>query len=364
MKVLDIAFIILPFIMIGGTLTLILGASLIKKEEIKKKILIVTGVAMGIYIYVFMGIIIPISFLSAGFDGLEGILYVIAFSTIAYLLISICVELRNSIILKKNDIKDIYVRDVEVKYSPAVLSYLINQKIEKEKDLSATLLNLCAKNILKIDKMEEKTIKIIDMKNNEAVDKLSADEHYAYNMFVDGVTTKKINIWRKKVEEEYKKFKFSKEHKSMFTYYIMGIYAAIFIGCFIYMIISGNTVITGKLAEYIEQLILIVFFTAWESAIVYSVRKILSALLNKETPKEFRDKYSKKGAREYMKWKKFEKFIEDFTLVEEKDYASIEVLGKYLSYSIALEINKKCDKEVYEQIKKQYTFELGLFENI
>ena len=364
MRILDITFRILPFVIIGTTLVLILSTVLIKNAKIKKKLIVITAIIMFMLVYAFMGIIVPVSFLSSIFEGVEGILYLIAFGIIIYVLISIFIQLRNSIILKKNDTKDIYVRDVEVEYSPAVLSYLINQKIEKEKDLSATLLNLCAKNILKIDKNEDKSIKIIDMKNTEEVDKLTADEHYAYNMFVDGVTTNKINIWRKKVEEEYKKFEFSKEHKNMFTNYIMCLYAAIFIGEFIYMIISGNTVITGKLAENIIKIIPIVFFTAWESAMVYSVRQVLSAILNKETPKEFKDKYSKKGAIEYMKWKKFEKFIEDFTLVEEKEYESVEVLGKYLSYSIALGINKKCDKEIYEKIKKKYTFELGLFENM
>ena len=74
-----------------------------------------------------------------------------------------------------------------------------------------------------------------------------------------------------------------------------------------------------------------------------------------------RDKYSKKGAAEYMKWKKFKNFMEEYTLVNEKEYTSIVILGKYLSYSIALGINKKCDSELYKRIEKQYKFNIDLF---
>ena len=192
--------------------------------------------------------------------------------------------------------------------------------------------------------------------------KLSEDEKYAYEMFVEGVTTSKIKNWKKKVEEEYNKYGFSKENKTTLANYMMLLYAFIFIAVFIYCIITGNNVITGNLAEVIIKIIPIIFFAAWESVIVYAIRQGIVTISNKNVSKEFKDKYTVKGAREYMKWKKFENFIEDFTLVKDRDYTSIVLLGKYLSYSIALGINDKCDNELYDKIKKEYTFRLDLME--
>ena len=73
------------------------------------------------------------------------------------------------------------------------------------------------------------------------------------------------------------------------------------------MIISGNTVITGKAAEDLGKLMVVIFFTAWEAGIVYGVRQLVSIILNNVTPKEFKDIYSNKGAKEYMKWKKLQR---------------------------------------------------------
>lgn len=54
---------------------------------------------------------------------------------------------KKNYMIRKNKINEIYIRDVDAEYSPAVLSYLMNNKIEIKKHLSATLLNLCTKNI-------------------------------------------------------------------------------------------------------------------------------------------------------------------------------------------------------------------------
>lgn len=80
--------------------------------------------------------------------------------------------------------------------------------------------------------------------------------------------------------------------------------------------------------------------------------------------KSFIDTYTKKGALEYNKWKKFEKFMVEFTLIKEKNYQNIVLLGKYLSYSIALGINKKCDKELYNKINKNYSFDYEIISNL
>lgn len=355
-------FKLFPFVIVSAIITIILSASLIKNKKIMYKIIIIGICVIFIPMFVFM-IIAPIDPLTSMFEGLEGIVYVVGFGAAIYLLITIVIQIINSFILMKNDVNDIYVRDIKVQYSPAVLSYLINQKIEKEKDLSATLLNLCAKQVLKIEKNEDNTLKIIDMRNDEEVKKLTVDEKYAYDMFINGITISKINTWKEIIQKEYDKLKFSKQHNITFGHYMMGILAMVFTIFFVYAGLNGKQ-LNGNMGDLVLKAFVIVFFTAWESIAIYAARTFIRNLLQKGELKEFKDRYSKKGAKEYMKWKKFEKFMEDFTLVKEKDYTSVEVLGQYLSYSIALGINKKCDKEVYEKIKKYYVFDIDIFENI
>ena len=69
-----------------------------------------------------------------------------------YLFFLLRIKLINKFQEKYVKNEGIYVRDIEVDYSPAVLSYLQNHKIEDKKDLVATILNLCSKKMLKINK--------------------------------------------------------------------------------------------------------------------------------------------------------------------------------------------------------------------
>ena len=72
----------------------------------------------------------------------------------------------------------------------------------------------------------------------------------------------------------------------------------------------------------------ILFFSIWELAIFYPIRALTKS-------SEFIDTYTKKGAIEYNRWKKFEKFMTDYTMIEEKEYENIVILGEYLAYSTA-----------------------------
>ena len=56
------------------------------------------------------------------------------------------------------------------------------------------------------------------------------------------------------------------------------------------------------------------------------------------------------GEESYAKWHAFGKFMKEFTLIEEKDYPSLELWEKYLVYATAMGISK----EVLKQIKIAY----------
>lgn len=258
------------------------------------------------------------------------------------------------------------MRDVNVEYSPAILSYLMNNKLEPRKDLPATLLNLCTKDILKIEKSEDGKINIIDLKNETALSKLAPDEKYAYKILLEGITASNIACWKKKVENEYAKYKFSLKHKRPLVRYLITLFAIIFIAVTLYMVVTGKSEITGKPAEIIGKTMLSPFLGAWIIISISNIKTILRIIAKKSNKYKhsFKDTYTKKGAQEYSRWKSFERFMLDFSLIDEKDYESVVIWGKYLSYSIALGINKKCDNELYNRIKSAYSFNYDIFTNV
>ena len=308
-------------------------------------------------VMIFFGIFMPYYFLEGMFeqDGL-GIIFMVGVIIAVWLLISLIINLKNKHIIKTNKVKEIYVRDVDVEYSPAVLSLLLNNKIETSKDLPATLLNLCAKRIVKIEKTDEK-IKIIDLKNKKEVEKLPLDEKYAYNMFLKGVTNIAINEWKNIVEEEYKKHNFSVGKMAPLGLYLFGLYVITFIGILMYYTITGS----GDIGKFFIWLLFGSFIASCEMVIIYEMKEIIAEFANRNSKNEFREIYTSKGAREFSKWKKFERFILDFSIIKEREHESVTLWGKYLSYSIALGINKKCDKELYNKIEKEYLFDFNLF---
>ena len=314
-------------------------------------------------VFFILGTIVPYIFLKDMFeqDGL-GVLLMVGIILVVWFIISFIIKTKNKYIIQKNKVNEIYIRDIESDYSPAVLSYLMNNKIETSKDLPATLLNLCAKNILKIENVENK-IKIIDLKNNKEVKKLKDDEQYAYKMFTSGVSNQKVKIWKNKVLSEYKKYKYSISNKKSLGVYLACLYVTLFVGIMLYFIITGASEITGIPAEILSRLLIGTFMATWEMLLFTGFKELLNGgLLNKKT--EFREIYTSAGAREYSKWKKFESFIQDFSIIKEREYKSIVIWGKYLSYSIALGINKKCDRELYEKIGKEYSFDFDLLSEI
>ncbi len=349
-------FIIVFFAPIILIVTTIILALIFKDQSSKiiEKFFLVGYFIIMLLVFSLFGIAVPGLFLSTIFENGFGIALVIAFILLIWFIISFVIKLKNRIVLIKYNEPEIYVRDVAVEYSPAVLSYLINNKIETNKDLSATLLDLCTKNVVSLEQSKDDKIEVTDLQNNSAIEQLQPDEFYAYNMFISGINHSKVTEWKLIVEREYKKHKFSKPHKADLSSYLYGIYFVCFVTVFI-SICCGISID----ADFLMKALLIGFFSVWESVIALSVK----SMFTKNLKPSFVDSYTRKGAIELNRWKKFKKFMEDYTLVKDKDYNDIVILGKYLSYSIALGINKNCDSELYKKIEKDYSFSLDKFIN-
>jgi len=315
------AFGFVPIIAIISVIGVIISISMSQKHKRTSKIIL--GLVIGtvaIYMFFVMGIVAPYIFIGALFEGAEGYIWMFAIAVITWLVVSIGIRFKNNIIKNNNKIKDIYVRDVDVEYSPAVCSYLINNKKETKKDLTATLLNLCAKNIVKIEN-NGNNINIIDLKNVKEVEKLAEDEKYAYEMLCSKVTSNKLIQWKNIVENEYKKYNFSKQNEKPLGMYIFGAYIAVFILIFAFFLITGEDSITGNAGEFIAKLVITLFMAAWETLLVSGYFEGIKEFLKRNINSSFKDTYTSKGAREFNKWRKFMDFIRDFSLIDEKGHA-------------------------------------------
>lgn len=175
-------------------------------------------------------------------------------------------------------------------------------------------------------------------------------------MLKEGITLSKINIWKNKVEDEYKKYRFSKQNKKDLTKCLLGIYISCFAILSIYLLVYGEADSSNTFVQIMFKSTFVSFLGIWEFIIFLRLKTLVIVLINRNEKQTFKDLYTRKGAIEYNKWKKFEKFIDDFTIIHEREYESIVLWGEYLSYSIALGINKKCDKELYDRIEKEYSF--------
>ncbi len=291
---------------------------------------------------------IPFLFVNALFGN--GFMILTTVTIIGYIVIRVGIDIYNKIKVKLARDVGIYVRDIEVEYSPAVLSYLQNQKIEKKKDLVACILNLCAKGFLKIEKKEENHYELNSLQDKDG-ETLKKDEKYVY----DKICKKEkinINTWVQYVREEFESYHFTKKSKMRLSDVFLFLYIAILIGGAIYSKISGNNEISNEMFN----MIFVPFLVAFELAILEPFMRMVIRYLRKG---EYLDgTYTVKGAKEMKRWDKYKKFLEEYTLLEGKPLESVIVLEKHLAYATVLNVNTSYTKSFIEQLEVTYKINL------
>lgn len=69
---------------------------------------------------------------------------------------------------------------------------------------------------------------------------------------------------------------------------------------------------------------------------------------------ENRDMHLTKHAKEELKdWMRFKKFIESYTLLEERNFEEIELFERYIPYAMALNINDKYKETMIKILNKK-----------
>ncbi len=191
---------------------------------------------------------------------------------------------------------------------------------------------------------------MIPLKRQNIV-KLKKDEKYLY----DKICKKEkidMSTWIKYIREEFESYDFVRKSKitvsKVFTY----LWFVIMIGVMLYSRIIVNNQINGELLK----LIFVPFFVAIELAIIEPIMRIIIHYLRKG---EYLDStYTIKGAKEMKRWDKYEKFLEDYTLLEDKPLESVTVLEKHLAYATVLNVNTSYTKSFIEQLKVTHKINL------
>jgi len=317
------------------------------KGKISKIISKVCGIVIIIYICWLYIIVIPCAMITSPVYGQDYNMTTMMFIVCAvWFAISLFVRFRNELILLINNEKEIYIRDIQVDYSPAILSYLVNNNTDINTVLPATILNLCVKGVIKLQEDNDGNVKIINLNKVDLVNQLSEDEKYAYEMITSSISSSKVAKWKEIIKEEYDKYKFSNEHKISLFWYLFYTYIIILI---LNVVMLCLDVVSTE--RYGSIFLFTIVFTIWSLPIALVINSIFSRT-------KFKDKYTVRGAIELNRWRKFEKFINDFTLINQKEYKSIAILGKYLSYSVVLRLNNKCDKELLRKVDLEYSFNI------
>ena len=271
----------------------------------------------------------------------QNMILIIASSVWALIAISLAVSvyLREKK-MKKTAFNMEYFRDFPASYGPEVLEFLIDKNVT-EKSLSATILNLIYKKVLKVEVIDRKLkddYKLVLQEYDEA--SLSETEKIALNLIINEVGNSKevvLSTIKKhcstlsnanNVMDLYNDFiKTSKNlgKSELFFAKTPGIVA--------------STVIFSLLG------IILAFISfgldlSWLGIIIIILMIFLIIFV---ITRKF---YTKKGAEHYAKWMAHKNFLEDFSRFNEKELPEVTLWDKYLVYAVVLDCADKLSKEM------------------
>jgi len=236
---------------------------------------------------------------------------------------------------------DTYYRDIISKYSPGMLSYIDDFKLD-EKDIVATLMSLELKRRIKIDN------KIILL--DEYSDDLDESEKYILdNIKNNTMKYIDINTFKFKVVNDCLKNgmleKKVKKKISAIIYII--IYILIYGGVFLLIDLFSNIKTDNGLLLLLFIFGLLIMFLI---LVVYPVAMIIYLksynTMNKLNPFV----RSKEAKNINSKLEGLKKFIEEYSTLSDKEYKDLILWENYLIYSVILGQNTKLVKEVMELI--------------
>ena len=276
---------------------------------------------------------------------------------IIQIICNLLIEIVYRLIIKYKDI-DAYKsigeleRDINVKYTPAIVSMLYDNRIETSKDITAVILNLSLKGYISINKDRDGKYKIKpNLQSNPINNIMCPEEKYVYEWLIQN---KKFNFveWVNIIKKEYNKANFVKtESKSKKRN------STISLIVFIISIMLYFTEVLILLIYYLDNILAVVIGVF----IVPMVMIMTVITVNKISTNSFVNNW---GNEEVTKWTKFKRFMHNYTLIDDKNPEAIAIYEKYIPYSIALNVNKKYKTIWKDLVPQKERFEIKLHYSI
>lgn len=291
-------------------------------EWIRKTKKFIKRISIGLVIFTVVASIITLANLTIGYKWEDIKTTLIAIFILGFsmpLLLTICysiMHISEKIINSGRKIKNIeknYIRDIPENYSPSIASLIYDLKIDVYKDYTATILYLCTKKYIDIEKSGD-TYKITPGERTD-YSKLGKCEQYVLNKIINDDNFDENKFKQIIIDEaQQKELITDKLHsRKMKWIFIIAICLILCIICYkinMYLFVFYISIVPVSIGAYHE--------------------------LQKEYGKNTEYIRTKKGNEVARLLGGLKNYIEDYTLIKDKEIDYIQILEEYIPYAISL----------------------------
>jgi len=242
------------------------------------------------------------------------------FIAISFLVLHIIYKIkylpRKEVIFEKE-----YLRELPKQYSPALSSFIYDLKIDIYKDYTATILYLCTKKYIKINKNKDKyEFEIL----NRNTSPLSESEKYVFDKIINKTKFDEFEFSNKIIEEAKENFFIINKETSKIPKLVFGAIFSIILFIIIY-------------TKSIEWVIFVMLFVAYGVLINKKVKPRVKKSFNTIEQSDYTQyKRTNRGKKLAIELQALKNYINEYTLIKEKDIDYVQILEEYIPYAIAL----------------------------
>ncbi len=242
--------------------------------------------------------------------------------------------------MKKTAFNMEYFRDFPASYGPEVLEYLLDKNVT-EKSLSATILNLIYKKVLKVEVIDRKLkddYKLVLQEYDEA--SLTETEKIALNLIINEIGNSK-EVVLSTIRKHCSTLSNANNVMNLYNDFIRKSKS---LGkSELFFATTPGLVAFSVIFSLLGLVLTFISFTLDLSWLGIIIIILMIALIIFVITRKF---YTKKGAEHYAKWMAHKKFLEDFSRFNEKELPEVTLWDKYLVYATILDCADKLSKEM------------------
>ena len=244
-----------------------------------------------------------------------------------------------------------YYREPPFSYSPVIITYLENLKLEIDKDIFAEILFLHNNGYIEINKVNKHQY-ILTKKQVESTkyDALLQSQKFILSSFNYGIDLKDFIILmynykdtlEKLYEDDCYELGYLKKFKDFFEYPTYptiptSLIKFILISFVFFIILLFFTLLFAfDLCLFlVKGFVFIVFQLVLNSFPSFALALLLNYIFSQTFLKR-----TKSAEDDYAKWLAFKAFLNDYTLIKNYTLDSVDIFEQYLTYSVALGVTK------------------------